>query len=212
MTKTRKNKIHNNKTKKYIKSTKNKQVYTQKEYNSGDGMLTTVWGPSMWHYLHTMSFNYPVDPTIEDKKHYRDFVLNLRYVLPCKYCRINLKTNFKHLPITISVMKNRESFSRYIYDLHELVNKMLNKKSNLAYCDVRERFEHFRSRCSEEKPKLFDFSRLNKNKTKKGKGKGKEKGCTEPLYGKKSKCIIKIVPQDEKVETFQMDKKCIKSR
>ena len=162
MTKTRKNKIHNNKTKKYIKSTKNKQVYTQKEYNSGDGMLTTVWGPSMWHYLHTMSFNYPVDPTIEDKKHYRDFVLNLRYVLPCKYCRINLKTNFKHLPITISVMKNRESFSRYIYDLHELVNKMLNKKSNLAYCDVRERFEHFRSRCSEEKPKLFDFSRLNK--------------------------------------------------
>ena len=212
MTKTRKNKIHNNKTKKYIKSTKNKQVYTQKEYNSGDGMLTTVWGPSMWHYLHTMSFNYPVDPTIEDKKHYRDFVLNLRYVLPCKYCRINLKTNFKHLPITISVMKNRESFSRYIYDLHELVNKMLNKKSNLAYCDVRERFEHFRSRCSEEKPKLFDFSRLNKNKTKKGKGKGKEKGCTEPLYGKKSKCIIKIVPQDEMVETFQMDKKCIKSR
>ena len=212
MTKTRKNKIHNNKTKKYIKSTKNKQVYTQKEYNSGDGMLTTVWGPSMWHYLHTMSFNYPVDPTIEDKKHYRDFVLNLRYVLPCKYCRINLKTNFKHLPITISVMKNRESFSRYIYDLHELVNKMLNKKSNLAYCDVRERFEHFRSRCSEEKPKLFDFSRLNKNKTNKGKGKGKEKGCTEPLYGKKSKCIIKIVPQDEKVETFQMDKKCIKSR
>ena len=212
MTKTRKNKIHNNKTKKYIKSTKNKQVYTQKEYNSGDGMLTTVWGPSMWHYLHTMSFNYPVDPTIEDKKHYRDFVLNLRYVLPCKYCRINLKTNFKHLPITISVMKNRESFSRYIYDLHELVNKMLNKKSNLAYCDVRERFEHFRSRCSEEKPKLFDFSRLNKNKTKKGKGKGKQKGCTEPLYGKKSKCIIKIVPQDEKVETFQMDKKCIKSR
>ena len=102
------------KTEIIIKSTKNKQVYTQKEYNSGDGMLTTVWGPSMWHYLHTMSFNYPVDPTIEDKKHYRDFVLNLRYVLPCKYCRINLKTNFKHLPITMSVMKNRESFSRYI--------------------------------------------------------------------------------------------------
>ena len=28
--------------------------------------------------------------------------------------------------------------------------------------------------------------------------KQKEKGCTEPLYGKKSKCIIKIVPQEEK--------------
>jgi hypothetical protein len=27
-------------------------------------------------------------------------------------------------------MKNRESFSRYIYDLHELINSILNKKSN----------------------------------------------------------------------------------
>ena len=32
-------------------------------------MLTTVWGPSMWHYLHTMSFNYPIKPTKKKKKH-----------------------------------------------------------------------------------------------------------------------------------------------
>jgi hypothetical protein len=158
-----------------------------------------------------MSFNYPVEPTIEDKKYYREFVLNLRYVLPCKYCRMNLKTNLKQLPITMTVMKNRDSFSRYIYNLHELINKMLNKKSNLSYCEVRERFEHFRSRCTDEKPKLFKLSDLRLNKTRKS-GLKKEKGCTEPLYGKKSKCIIKIVPQDEKVESFQMDKKCIKNR
>ena len=30
----------------------------KKDYLSGDGMLTSVWGPSLWHYLHTMSFNY----------------------------------------------------------------------------------------------------------------------------------------------------------
>jgi hypothetical protein len=205
MTKTRKNRSSYNKTKKH------KQIYTKKEYNSGDGMLTAVWGPSMWHYLHTMSFNYPVEPTIEDKKYYREFVLNLRYVLPCKYCRMNLKTNLKQLPITSTVMKNRESFSRYIYNLHELINKMLNKKSNMSYCEVRERFEHFRSRCTDEKPKLFKLSEMRLNKTRKN-GLKKEKGCTEPLYGKKSKCIIKIVPQDEKVESFQMDKKCIKNR
>jgi len=209
MTKTRKNRSSYNKTQ--TQSKKHKQIYTKKEYNSGDGMLTAVWGPSMWHYLHTMSFNYPVEPTTEDKKYYREFVLNLRYVLPCKYCRMNLKTNLKQLPLTMMVMKNRESFSRYIYNLHELINKMLNKKSNMSYCEVRERFEHFRSRCTDEKPKLFKLSELRLNKTRKN-GLKKEKGCTEPLYGKKSKCIIKIVPQDEKVESFQMDKKCIKNR
>jgi len=193
-----------------------KKVYTKKEYSSGDGMLTSVWGPSMWMYLHTMSFNYPVEPTVEDKKHYRDFVLSLKYVLPCKYCRMNLKTNFKHLPLTMADMKNRETFSRYIYNLHELVNKMLHKNSNLTYCDVRERYEHFRSRCTDEnKLKLFSLSKMKKTqKTRKNKGehKGEHKGCTEPLYGKKSKCVIKIVPQDQRVASFQMDKKCIKRR
>jgi hypothetical protein len=39
-----------------------------------------------------------------------------------------------------------------------------------------------------------------------------ENGCTEPLYGEKSKCILKIVPQEKKCESFQMDEKCIKKR
>ena len=184
-----------------------KRVFKKGDYNSGDGMLVSVWGPSMWHALHTISFNYPVHPTIEEKQKYRDFVVNLQYVLPCKYCRINLKTNLKQMPLTMSEMKNRETFSRYIYQLHELVNRMLHKKSALSYCDVRERYEHFRSRCTEEKPTIFTYQ----PKTRKNR-KPKEKGCTEPLYGKKSKCVIKIVPQDAPEETFQMDKKCIKTR
>ena len=183
----------------------NSRVYSKNDYRSGDGMLTATWGPPMWHYLHTMSFNYPVEPTQEDKKHYMDFVLNLQNVLPCKYCRMNLKTNLKELPLTVKCMKNRDSFSRYIYELHELVNKMLKKKSNLKYCDVRERYEHFRSRCTEENAKVFTSKEIKKFTRKNG-----EKGCTEPLYGKKSRCIIKIVPKEEKGDTFQMDKKCIK--
>ena len=202
MTKTRKNRNGNrngnrNKTKKH--------VFTKKDYNSGDGMLTTVFGPPMWHFLHTMSFNYPVNPTQEDKNHYKDFIYNLRYVLPCKYCRINLTSNLKQKPLQMCHMESRETFSRYIYELHELVNKMLKKKSNLSYCDVRERYEHFRSRCTEEKPTIFKFKKTTTRSK-------KEKGCTEPLYGKKSKCVINIVPQEDKGATFQMDKKCIKTR
>jgi hypothetical protein len=188
--------------------TKKHKIFKKGDYYSGDGFLTSVWGAPLWHSLHTMSFNYPTNPTQEDKKHYRDFVLSLQWVLPCKYCRENLKTNFKSLPLTMAEMKNRETFSRYMYELHELVNRMLKKKSNLTYCDVRERYEHFRARCTEEKPVLFKYSKVQ---TKKNKGK-KEKGCTEPLYGKKSKCIIKIVPQDTNEQTMQIDKKCIKSR
>jgi hypothetical protein len=199
MPKTRKNLNTHNKTR--------KRVFNKKDYNAGDGMVTSVWGPPMWHYLHTMSFNYPVNPTPEDKKHYKDFIINLQYVLPCKYCRINLANNLKKKPLQMCDMNSRETFSRYVYELHELVNKMLKKQSNLTYCDVRERYEHFRSRCTEESPKLFKFKRTKT--LKKGE---KEKGCTEPLYGKKSKCVINIVPIEDRSATFKMDKKCIKRR
>lgn len=198
MNKTRKNINTHNKTKK-------KYVFNKNDYNAGDGILTSVWGPAMWHYLHAMSFNYPVNPTLENKKHYKDFIYNLRNVLPCKYCRINLTNNLKKKPLLMCHMKSRATFSRYVYELHELINKMLGKKSHLTYCAVRERYEHFRSRCTEEKPKVFLFKKTQTRKK-------KENGCTEPLYGKKSKCVINIVPQEDKVATFQMDKKCIKTR
>ena len=183
------------------KKTRKSNVYTKKDYESGDRMLTSVWGPSMWHYLHTMSFNYPVHPTPEQRRHYYSFMKSLVNVLPCKYCRINLKTNYKNLPLRKCDMKNRESFSKYVYHLHELVNKMLKKKSGLSYCQVRDRYENFRARCTQKKPLLFKLKK---------RGTQKEKGCTIPLYGKKAKGIIKIVPQESRCKSFQMNKQCEK--
>ena len=196
-----------NTMKKRIYTKKVKRVFTKKDFISGDGMLTPVWGPSLWHFLHMMSFNYPVNPSKEDKIHYKEYMYNLQYILPCRFCRVNLTKNYKILPITDSVMKNRDSFSRYVYSLHEMVNKMLGKKSGLTYCDVRERYEHFRARCSDElKAKVAKPIPIKTTKKK------KEKGCTEPLYGKYAKCVIKIVPQEEKCPTLQIDKECYKSK
>ena len=97
---------------------KTKKVFTKNDYVSGDGMLTSVWGPSLWHFLHTMSFNYPVNPTCSDKKYYKDFIHSLEFILPCKYCRKNLKNNFEKLPLKEKDLENRESFSRYMFNLH----------------------------------------------------------------------------------------------
>ena len=88
---TRKHKKRQNKTK--------KNIFYKKDYNSGDGMLTSVWGPSLWHSLHTISFNYPLKPSLKDKINYRKFILQLQHVLPCKYCRINFKENLKVINI-----------------------------------------------------------------------------------------------------------------
>ena len=191
------------------------KTFKKKDFESADGMLTTVWGPSIWHFLHTMSFNYPVKPTIKHKKDYKKFIMSLGKILPCRHCRENFPKNLKSIPLTESALKNRHNFSKWMYNFHEQVNKMLKKKSGLTFKQVRNRYENFRARCSEDDKKIkkvvLRYKTKSRNKTRKKTVK-KEKGCTEPLFGKKSKCIIKIVPKDKKVKTFQMDKKCIKRR
>ena len=171
-----------------------KYIFTENDFNSGDGMMTSIWGPPMWHVLHTISFNYPVKPTKEQKKHYFNFYNNLQNILPCKYCRDNIVKNMEKIPLTMKVFKNRDNLSKWVYELHEIVNKMLNKVSGLSYDDVRQRYETFRARCIEKE------SKVNKNV---------EKGCTEPLYGSKAQCILNIVPKDARKKSLTIDSQCI---
>ena len=194
--------IQNTKTKKKkIKTTTNKttinktqKTYTTSDYESNNGFLTTVWGPCVWTFLHTVSFNYPVYPTIQEKKHYKEFVLQLSNILPCGKCRKNFKKNLKKLPLTDNDMVSRETFSKYMYQLHETVNKMLNKNSHLTYEMVRDRFENFRAHCVKQKS---------------NKPINKEIGCIKPLYGLKTKCVISIVPQAQKTKSFNIDNKLL---
>ena len=191
-----------------MSNNKSKVIFNDNDYNSNDGMLTYVWGPSLWHTLHTMSFNYPVKPTALEKKHYKDFILTLQNILPCRYCRENLKKNLKVVPLTNDVLKNRTNFSKWMYKLHNQVNIMLGKNCNLTYKQVRNRYENFRSRCNLKKTskQCEVFSKKSKSKLK-SKSK-KEKGCTNSLYGLKSKCVINIVPLSCRKKTFKLDPRC----
>ena len=81
--------------------------FTDKEYNSDYGMITYIWGPLLWHFLHIISFNYPVDPIQYNIKNgfnkghiqncYYFFINLLLYILPCGSCRTNLKDNLDAL-------------------------------------------------------------------------------------------------------------------
>ena len=84
MTKTRKNrpgnKLNENKSYKNKSNKRSKRVFKKNDFYSGDGMVTKIWGPVAWTLLHTISFNYPVNPTLEQKHQYRDFILSLQHV------------------------------------------------------------------------------------------------------------------------------------
>ena len=186
---------------------KNNYVFSKKDYNNPNGMLTSVWGPSFWHVLHTISVNYPVNPTCEDKEHYKNFIMSLRYVLPCKYCRDNLLKNLKKTPLNTDALKNRENFSKWMYKLHETVNKSLGKTNELKFRDVQDRYEHFRARCSSDK-KANNKKVSNTSKTIQKGGKKQHLGCTNSIYGVKARCKLHIVPQTHKGDSLLIHDKC----
>lgn len=176
-------------------------IFTQRDYNSNDGMLTDVWGPPFWHFLHIISFNYSTDPTKKQKEDFYNYFKSLENILPCKYCRENYSKNLKSTNFSKKVFKNRESLSQWVYKLHNHINSMLGKKCKLSYKDVQNRYENYRARCNliEDEKKCIRSVK-------------KEKGCIDPLYGVKSKCIIEIVPKKSKKKTFKMDSRCIVKR
>jgi hypothetical protein len=175
-------------------------MFTKKDFVSDNGMSSAVWGPLQWHMLHTMSFNYPVRPTKVDKDHYKEHLLSLKYVLPCVYCRNNFMQNLTKANFTDAVFANRDTYSRFIYKLHNCVNTMLKKTIKISYNEVRVRYEHFRARCSEKKVAAEIAKEQHEA--------GKESGCNSSLHGAKSRCVVYIVPNTSKRTSFRMDAKC----
>ena len=58
-----------------------------------------IWGPHAWIFLHSITLNYPNNPTMYDKQHYKTFFTSLQNILPCDWCSRNYKLHLKKFPI-----------------------------------------------------------------------------------------------------------------
>ena len=176
-------------------------MFTREDFMSGDGMQTAIWGPVFWTSIHLVSFNYPVGPNDESvRTQYKEWLLATGKVLPCRYCRENFNKNLEAAlrgRTLDDVLLSRDSFSRFCYDLHEEVNRMLNKPTTRSFEEVRDMYEGFRSRCltTEQERELLRAQ--------------SEKGCVvEKHVGTKGKCKISIVPRDEVCEGLSVAEQC----
>jgi hypothetical protein len=102
-------------------------------------MNQNIWGPHLWFSLHTISFNYPLKPTIEDKNNYKNFFLNLQEVIPCSVCKKNYKRHLNEHPLE-DYLDNRKSLVYWVIDMHNMVNAEIGKKI-LSYDIVIKKYE-----------------------------------------------------------------------
>ena len=91
-------------------------------------MNPEVWGPHGWIFLHTITFNYPDFPTNDDKNKYKNFFTLLKYTLPCDACKQHFSNNLIKYPLTDSVLSSKNNLMKWLFNIHNSVNKMNNKK------------------------------------------------------------------------------------
>ena len=166
-------------------------TFSKEELNSGDGMVTTIWGPPTWVALHTMSFNYGVNPSPEQREAYRSFFTNIADMLPCRHCRDNYKRNLQSWPLNDAALQNRHNFSRWLWVMHEMINRSLNKPKGPSFEEVQQLYENFRARCKVPDPKA-----------------AVEAGCTEPLVGEPAKCVLRVMPREVESKSLQVEDSC----
>lgn len=142
-------------------------------YRSDNGFMTKIWGPALWLNMHLISLNYPCSPTDTDKKRYRRFFYSLGDVLPCKACRESYKEFVKKNPDTklkMSHMRSRHSLARWVFKLHNAINKKVCKPPRTDFLRTMAFYERFRANCHLDK-----------------------KGCHTPKVGVKRRALIQFV-------------------
>ena len=157
---------------------------TSQEDYSKNGMLVKAWGPPGWVFLHCCAINYPQEPTERQKREYLAFFKSVGDVLPCRYCRESYQMYIKQEStlLCLPVMKNRQTLSKWLYDIHNKVNKKLGVTDVPSFNEVTEKYESFRSKCGHKSPDVIE--------------KIVKKGCTDPLKGHRKKCVIRFIDVD----------------
>jgi hypothetical protein len=184
-------------SKKKSKKTRRKNNHSGPEgfpFDSKDGIRSAVFGPVLWFLLSCVARNYPVNPTPLQKKKHQLFIEVLEYILPCGSCRDNYAGNLVSAQWDPDIhLKDRQSFSRFINHLHNIVNKMLHKNMTYTYEEHRQIFESFRAKCHK------------KNVSKKEEG-----GCTGDLtsHDPRATCIINIMPERQANKIMGKNKNC----
>uniref|UniRef100_A0A6G6AD63 Sulfhydryl oxidase n=1 Tax=Borely moumouvirus TaxID=2712067 RepID=A0A6G6AD63_9VIRU len=143
--------------------TANSKCTTNHSDHRNNGLITKVWGGAGWTFGHSVTFGYPLNPTLEDKNNYKNFFVSMGDVLPCKYCRESYKKFITEgeTALTDEALENRESLTKWFYRVHDAVNQKLEVEYAVTYEDVVEKYESFRAKC--------------------GKPKETSKGCVTPL-------------------------------
>lgn len=130
----------------------------KEEEINNKGLITKIWGPALWETLHIITFGYSINPTNEEREQYKQFFLNLGNIIPCKMCResyMELIISNEGTILTDIVFQNKETLTKWLYNLHNTINDKIGIYYDITYEDIVKKYESYRTVCTQTKDKCI---------------------------------------------------------
>ena len=90
--------------------------------------MTARWGPLGWITLHSVSANYPENPTAQDKAIAKKFVELFAETITCPSCKNHFGTMYhSYVSKNPTWLNSRETFFVFVCRAHNTVNMRLDK-------------------------------------------------------------------------------------
>ena len=90
-----------------------------------------IWGPKAWNLLHAFSMNDSLKINNKKKHQYYIFYTSFIYILPCEICSKHYEEIIYYINPFIEKNITREYLIKWVFDAHNTVNSLLDKKEYL---------------------------------------------------------------------------------
>jgi hypothetical protein len=114
-----------------------------------------IWGPHYWFFLHTIAMTYPHHPNAVTKKKYYEFIQNLPLFIPVEEISKEFEKLIDKYPIT-PYLDNRDSFTRWMYFIHNKINEKLEKPS----ISLNDFFVQYYNQYKSQNEKILEYYKL----------------------------------------------------
>jgi hypothetical protein len=96
---------------------------------------SNIWGPKGWFFLDSVILSYPLNPSFDDKKRFKEFFTLLSNMLPCAKCRVHYEQFLAKYPLSDEILSKKNKLINWFLKLHNNIRLNYQEKTEITLQD-----------------------------------------------------------------------------
>jgi len=87
-----------------------------------------IWGPYGWLFIESCIISYSNNPNEKDRENFKNFLENIKNILPCSKCRDHFSDYIKNNPLNNNILSTKENLLKWLLGAKNIIRKKNNKR------------------------------------------------------------------------------------